>query len=118
MAKNKQNILDFGFNPDITEHYFLVTVPAPQSKTANVTISEHFECQKPEKGKKLYTSLDNENAQIKVYLDRLRWLEIADETKAEFNRRLRTQGIKTANWKKKGQIFVEKTLGKELVLLA
>jgi len=118
MAKNKQNILDFGFNPDITEHYFLVTVPPPQSKSANVTISEHFEFQTPEKGKKLYTSLDNENAQIKVYLDRFRWLEIADETKAEFNRRLRTQGIKTANWKKKGHIFVEKTLGKELVLLA
>jgi len=118
MAKNKQNILDFGFNPDITEHYFLVTVPAPQSKTTDVTISEHFKFQKPEKGKKLYTSLNNEDAQIKVYLDRLRWLEIADETKAEFNRRLRTQGIKTANWKKKGHIFVEKTLGKELVLLA
>ena len=118
MPRKKQNIIDFGFNPDVTEHYFLVSMPASRSKTAIVTISEHFELQKMEKGKELYTSLNNENAQIKVLLDRFRWDEIADETKAEFNRRLRTQGTKTANWKKKGQIFVEKTLGKELVLLA
>jgi len=118
MPRKKQNIIDFGFNPDVTEHYFLVSMPASRSKTASVTISEHFELQKMEKGKELYTSLNNENAQIKVLLDRFRWDEIADETKAEFNRRLRTQGTKTANWKKKGQIFVEKTLGKELVLLA
>lgn len=74
--------------------------------------------QKPEKGKEIYTSLNNENAQIKVLLDQFRWDEIADETKAEFNKRLRTQGLKTAKWKKKGQIYLEKTLGKELVLLA
>ena len=96
MPRKKQNITDFGFNPDITDHYFLVSVPASQSKTAHVTISEHFELQKPEKGKEIYTSLNNENAQIKVLLDRFRWDEIADETKAEFNRRLRTQGLKTA----------------------
>jgi len=118
MPRKKQNITDFGFNPDLTDHYFLVSIPVSQSKTAHVTISEHFELQKAEKGKEIYTSLNNENAQIKVLLDRFRWDEIADETKAEFNRRLRTQGLKTAKWKKKGQIYLEKTLGKELVLLA
>ena len=51
-------------------------------------------------------------------LERFRWDEIADETRAEFNRRLRSQGIKTAKWKKRGQIFLERTLGKELLLLA
>ena len=62
--------------------------------------------------------MSNENAQIKVLLERFRWDEIADETRAEFNRRLRTQGMTTSKWKKKGQIFLERTLGKELVLLA
>jgi hypothetical protein len=114
----KKKIIDFGFNPNLTDHYFLVSIPASRSKTAHVTISEHFELQNSEKGKEVYTSLSNENAQIKVVLDRFKWDEIAYETKAEFNRRLRKQGQKTANWKKKGQIFLEKTLGKELVLLA
>ncbi len=118
MPRKKQNIIDFGFNPDLTEHYFLVTMPASRSKTAQVEISEHFEWQKPAKGKSLYASVSNANAQIKVMSDRFRWDEIADETKAEFNRRLRSQGLKTARWKKKGQVFLEKTLGKELVLLA
>ena len=117
MPRKKQNIIDFGFNPDLTDHYFLVSIPASRSKTAPVTISEHFELQKPEKGKEFYTSLNNENAQIKVLLDRFRWDEIADETKAEFNRRLRAQGLASAKWKKKGQILLEKTFGKELVLL-
>lgn len=118
MGLKKQHIIDFGFNPNITEHFFLISIPVSRSKTAQVEISEHFEIQNLEKGQEIYASVDNENAQIKVSLDRFRWDEIADETKAEFNRRLRKQGSKTANWKKKGQIFLEKTFGKELVLLA
>jgi hypothetical protein len=118
MPQKKPTIRDFGFNPELTEHYFLVSVPASRSKTAHVTISEHFELQKPVNGDGIYTSLSNENAQIKVLLELFRWNEIADETRAEFNRRLREQGIKTAAWKKRGQVFLERTLGKELVLLA
>ncbi|MBU4288729.1 MAG: DUF3780 domain-containing protein, partial [Proteobacteria bacterium] len=60
----------------------------------------------------------NENAHIKVILKRFMWDDIAEETKAEFNRRLRTYGIEPGTWKKKGQIHLERTLGKELVLLA
>ena len=118
MPKKKKTNWDFGFNPDLTEHYFLVSIPASRSKTAHITISEHFELQKTVKSNDIYTSLSNENAQIKVLLERFRWDEIADETRAEFNRRLRAQGMKTSKWKKKGQIHLERTLGKELVLLA
>jgi len=118
MTKKKQNILGFGYNPDLTDHYFLVTIPASRAKGAEVIISEHFEWQKPEKGKEIYTSLNNENAHIKVILKRFMWDDIAEETKAEFNRRLRTYGIEPGKWKKKGQIHLERTLGKELVLLA
>lgn len=111
-------MLGFGYNPDLTDHYFLVTIPASRAKGVEIMISEHFEWQKPEKGKEIYTSLNNENAHIKVILKRFMWDDIAEETKAEFNRRLRTYGIKPGKWKKKGQIHIERTLGKELVLLA
>ncbi len=111
-------MLGFGYNPDLTDHYFLVTIPTSRAKSVGIMISEHFEWQKPEKGKEIYTSLNNENAHIKVILKRFMWDDIAEETKAEFNRRLRTYGIKPGKWKKKGQIHLERTLGKELVLLA
>ncbi len=118
MTRKKHNILGFGYNPDLTDHYFLVTIPGSRAKGAEVMISEHFEWQNPEKGKEIYTSLNNENAHIKVILKRFMWNDIAEETKAEFNRRLRTYGIKPGKWKNKGQIHLERTLGKELVLLA
>lgn len=94
-------MLGFGYNPDLTDHYFLVTIPASRAKGAEVMISEHFEWQKPERGKEIYTSLNNENAHIKVILKRFMWDDIAEETKAEFNRRLRTYGIEPGKWKKK-----------------
>jgi len=118
MTRKKHNILGFGYNPDLTDHYFLVTIPASRAKGVEIMISEHFEWQKPEKDKEIYTSLNNENAHIKVILKRFMWDDIAEETKAEFNRRLRTYGIEPGKWKKKGQIHLERTLGKELVLLA
>jgi len=53
-----------------------------------------------------------------VILRRDVWEEIAEETKAEFNRRLRALGIKTEKWLKAGQVLVERSLIKGLVLLA
>jgi len=114
----KAKIFGFGFSPTQSEHYFLVTIPASRAQDARVMISEHFHWLKPENNKLTPISVDNEDAQLKVILPRRFWDEIAEEIKAEFNRRLRSRGIKTGKWFKKGQIPVEKSLGKELVLLA
>jgi len=83
-----------------------------------VFISEHFFWTQPEKRGKIPVSFNDENAQLKVVLPRRYWDEIAEEVKAEFNRRLRSMGIKTGKWLKAGQVPVERSLGKELVLLA
>jgi hypothetical protein len=114
----KKKVLGFGFLPEQSEHFFLVTVPASRAKTAEVYISEHFQWQQPEKGEKVPISFNDEDAQLKVILPRRFWDEIAEEVKAEFNRRLRGMGIKTGKWLQKGQVPVERSLGKELVLLA
>ena len=111
-------ILGFGFMPEQSEHCFLVTVPQSRAQKAEVLISEHFRWQSPEKGQQVPVSFNDENAQLKVILPRRYWEEIAEEVKAEFNRRLRALGLKTGKWLKKGQIPVERSLGKELVLLA
>ncbi len=114
----KKKVLGFGFIPEQSEHFFLVTVPASRAKQAEVYISEHFRWKQPEKGEEIPISFNDEDAQLKVILPRRYWDEIAEEVKAEFNRRLRALGIKTDKWLKKGQIPVERSLGKELVLLA
>ncbi len=114
----KKKVLGFGFIPEQSEHFFLVTVPASRAQQAEVYISEHFRWQQPDKGKEIPVSFNDEDAQLKVILPRRFWDEIAEEVKAEFNRRLRALGIKTGKWLKKGQIPVERSLGKELVLLA
>jgi hypothetical protein len=114
----KNKIFGFGFSPTISEHYFLVTIPASRAPDAEVMISEHFHWSPPAGNKPTPISLNNQDAQLKVILPRRFWDEIAEEVKAEFNRRLRSRGIKAGKWLKRGQVPVEKSLGKELVLLA
>ena len=108
----------FGFDKEQTEHCFLVTVPASKAKTAEVYISEHFHWQEPEKGEEVKPTFNDENAQLKAVLSRMMWDQIEESLKAEFNRRLRNLGQKSGRWLKKGQVPVDRTLGKELCLLA
>ncbi|MBW2095695.1 MAG: DUF3780 domain-containing protein [Deltaproteobacteria bacterium] len=114
----QKRVLGFGFMPELSEHCFVVTIPSSRAKGAEVLISEHFEWREPGKDEQINVSLTDENAQVKVILRRNVWEEIAEETKAEFNRRLRSMGVKTGKWLKAGQVPVERSLGKELVLLA
>ena len=113
-----KRVLGFGFIPEQSEHCFIVTLPASRAKGAEVLISEHFEWGEPVDAAPVTVSLNDEDAQVKVILRQNVWDEIAEETKAEFNRRLRSLGIKTGKWPKSGQVPVERSLGKELVLLA
>ena len=112
-----KEVMGFGFIPEQSEHFFLVTVPSSRAQNAEVLVSEHFRWKKPDTGANIPLSFNDKDAQLKVILPRRFWEEIAEEVKAEFNRRLRGIGIKTGKWLKAGQIPVERSLGKELVLL-
>jgi hypothetical protein len=116
-SKKNNSILGFGFSAEYTEHCFVVTFPASQTKSAEIMISEHFHW-KPEQESPVAVSFNDEDRQLKVKLKRFVWSQIEEEVKAEFNRRLRGMGIKTGRWLKKGQVPVDRTLGKELTLLA
>jgi hypothetical protein len=113
----KDSVLGFGFSVDRTEHCFIVTIPASRSKDAKITISEHFHWQ-PEDDAVGDFSFNNEDRMLKACLPRVVWEQIEEEVKAEFNRRLRSMGVKTGRWIKKGQVPVDRSLGKELTLLA
>jgi hypothetical protein len=110
--------LGFGFQPSESEHFFLVTLPASKAAEAQVTITEHFEWSEPSDASPISILPTQPNIYYRATLARSRWEEIADEIKAEFNRRLRGLGLKVGKWPSRGQVPVDRTLGKELVLLA
>ena len=61
----KKKVLGFGFIPEQSEHFFLVTVPKSQAQKAEVLISEHFRWKQPDKGEEIPISFNDENAQLK-----------------------------------------------------
>ena len=105
----------FGFLPEETEHHFVVTVP-PGTRQ-DVTIAEHltFDADGAYASPSLGTGL--QDAKLRVALPRPKWTAIADETRVEFNRRLKKQGHPTSRWKR-GENPLTRLLGKELTLLA
>ncbi|MEG4445809.1 DUF3780 domain-containing protein [Microcoleus sp. AT9_B5] len=105
----------FGFVPTESEHHFLVTIPT--KKQENVFISEHFTWDESEARQELSFALGNEDNKIRVILPRGKWDAIADAVKAEFNQRLRQDGLKTGQWKT-GRTALSRLFGKEVVLLA
>ncbi len=95
-----------------------MTVPVSKAKLAEVLISELFHWVKPEKGEETETIFHDTDAQLKARLYRHTWEQIEEHVKAEFNRRLRSLELKAGRRLKKGQIPVDRTLGKELTILA
>lgn len=117
-ATKRPRLIGFGFQPEVSEHYFLVTLPRGKGDTAEVTLSEHFEWMEPTAEVTIPVPINSVNAHLRVILRRSVWGQIAEEVKAEFNRRLRAYGLKTAKWPQAGQVPIDRTLGKELCVLA
>lgn len=117
-AAKKPAVLGFGFQPELSEHYFLLTLPRSKGEGAEVTLSEHFEWFEPSEEVPIPVPLNSTNAHLRVILRRAVWDLIAEDVKAEFNRRLRSYGQKTAKWLQAGQVPIDRTLGKELCVLA
>lgn len=119
-AKSTANTapIGFGFNPQESEHHFLVVLPTGSKEM--VTISEYFEWKTPVDDKASYqvenASLNREDSSLRVILPRDKWEKIADVLRTEFNQRLKGKGQKPGQWKGRS-IPVNRLLGKELVLL-
>ena len=104
----------FGFDPAESQHHFLVNIP--RGSVQKVQISEHFTWDE-KNGSSPVTLGAHPNGQIRAILARPKWEAIADEVRAEFNRRLKRMGRKSGSWRV-GANLVRRELGKELVLLA
>lgn len=104
----------FGFDPIESQHHFLVRIP--RGATQPVHISEHLSWSGAV-GSSATTMSNALDGQIRVVLARLKWDAIADVVRAEFNRRLKGQGLGAGVWRPEANL-VRRELGKELVLLA
>ncbi|MBW2065550.1 MAG: DUF3780 domain-containing protein [Deltaproteobacteria bacterium] len=112
---NPQSLLSrsFGFDPSESRHHFVVHIP--RGGTQEIKVSEHFTWDKAT-GSSLMTLGLRPDGQVRVILARTKWDAIADEVRAEFNRRLKQMGKRAGSWHV-GQNLVRRELGKELVLL-
>lgn len=104
----------YGFDPAESRHHFVVEIP--RGGDAPIKISEHLSWD-DENGSSPVSSGNTQDGQIRVILARLKWDSIADETRTQFNLRLKRMGKKSGAWRA-GPNLVRRDLGKELVLLA
>lgn len=113
MAASK-DAFGFGFVPAESEHHFVVSIP--RNDANDVEITEWFSYGEQER---LAAAIVDEAARaprLKLRISHYKWSLIADDVRVEFNRRLRTAGLKSASWKS-GDNFLAAHFGKELVLL-
>ena len=115
-TKAKPAYLGFGFNPSESSHHFLVTLPG-KKKDEFVYVTEHLSYDEEEGRRELSFALGQEDNKVRVVLPLAKWERIAEVLKAEFNQRLKKNGVKSGRWKV-GRNPVARLFGKELVLLA
>ena len=123
MAKTKEHI-GFGFDPAESKHHFLVIIPKLLNE--RVQIYERFEWgnleDNPEKVEALFLfdspdqKIDQRFDRLKCELTRVKWKEIENALRTEFNQRLKEYGQKAGAWKQ-GQNILQRLFGKELTLL-
>jgi hypothetical protein len=111
----KTTAAGFGFEPSESQHHFLVRLSGKPEDP--VYITEHFQLE-PEMDKATISfALGREDQKIRAVLSYAKWNAIADEVRAEFNRRLKSMGLKPGQWDG-SSVRVSRLFGKELVLLA
>jgi hypothetical protein len=113
--EQEENLLGFGFAPEESTHHFLVTIPAGNRQ--DILISEHYTWQPGDAVERITFSAGVDDGKLRAVLERHKWNAIADEVRAEFNRRLKKQGLPSGAWKTGGNSLA-RLLGKELTLLA
>lgn len=120
--KSKERTIGFGFTPAPRAAYHYV-VFIPRDEEGVVTVSEHFVYNEDVEEAAERARFAEEPLpypirppQAKVSVSVYKWRRVADDLKADFNRRLRTAGLRVSAWKT-GENRVAAHLGKELVLL-
>jgi hypothetical protein len=108
---NKQ--IGFGYIPANGGFHIAVTIPPPASGCP-VRAYERYDHEEAPGGSPYHMS--RHSPVLKVEVDRLKFLLVADAVKADFNRRLKELKLKAGRWTRDDNLF-DRLMGKELVLL-
>ncbi len=111
---SKEKILGFGFNPEDTEHHFLVYLKPGKKE---VVVFEQFQYDPNPSWSKFAYEVTGSGSTAKVILPFAKWELIQEEARAEFNRRLKGNNLKSAAWKSEFN-YLHRLFGKELLVLA
>lgn len=110
------SVLGFGYYPERTSYCFVVHLPASKKNDAEVAVTEEFTWS--EDIVPYEQRIDGfQDKNLKVLLPKRVWKEIADEARAEFNRRLIRYAVESGRWPASGMVPLDRNFGKELVLL-
>jgi hypothetical protein len=112
VTKPRPKTLGFGFDPRQSPYHFVAVLP--KDATGLVVIEERFGYQDDERDD---AGQPPRGRAVKVVIDGYRWSRIADTARAQFNRRLRLEGLPVARWQA-GEVTLAAYFGKELTLLA
>jgi hypothetical protein len=121
MAKRTSNpgeealVGSFGFDPAASSAHFLVHIPSGAAQ--HVLISDHLSWDPVRIAVSQHVGVEREDGQVRCQLARAKWNEIAETLRADFNVKLRRDGMRPGRWKV-GFNPVSRMLGKELTLLA
>lgn len=127
IERPKIETVGFGFEPAGGAYHFVVTIPdqsaSEKEETGVVTVAEQFvygETVEEAASRARFSDAPQDYAirppRLKVIVQHFRWQAVAEEVRAEFNRRLLGRGQKRSAWKP-GENHLAPHLGKELVLL-
>ena len=116
MSRNGSKGVGFGFNPEESQHYFLVSIST--SSAVDVWISEHMSWSPGMWDRKIRATTKETDERLRVILSRDRWERIIPAVTSEFNTRLKEQEVRRGRWRERGITPLSRTFGKELVLLA
>jgi hypothetical protein len=114
MSNNNIAVIDFGFQPDDTEHHFLLYI---KQGGDDVYFFEQFSYMPELDFNTLSYSIAGMGSTCKCLLHKVKWDLIANDVRAEFNRRLKDLNIKSSSWKI-GFNYLHRLLGKEVMVLA
>ena len=114
MSSNNIPAIDFGFQPDDTEHHFLVYI---KQGGDDVYFFEQFSYAPDMDFTALSFGIAGAGSTCRCLLHKVKWDLIANDVRAEFNRRLKDLNLKTAVWKH-GFNYLHRLFGKEIMVLA
>jgi hypothetical protein len=115
----------FGADPAQTQNHFYVWIPSKENPSPpcganartvrnenaalNVLVYERFSWT----GGQTLEDADK----LRIEISKHKWSEVKDALAAEFNARLKKDGLKTAKFPSKGGVTVERLFGKEMMVL-